>query len=79
MTKEEKAKMLLDVYEHEKQRLVNEYKSKETAVNSKRVNLSQKEADNIKSKINELNTWYEIELTRIENRFLKAILHIEGE
>ena len=73
MSKEEKTKMLLDVYECEKSRLAKEYKLKSDELSESRL-----EPDMLATKTIELNSWYETEQKRIENRFLKAILQMEA-
>ena len=74
IAKEDKAKMLLDVYECEKSRLAKEYKAKSDELSSSRL-----EPDILATKTIELNSWYETESKRIENRFLKAILQMEAK
>lgn len=77
MSKEEKAKMLLEVYEHEKMRLVTEYKTKSDTIHLVNAH-SNAEKEMLGQKIAEVNNWYEEELKKIEHRFLKAILQMEG-
>lgn len=74
ISKEEKAKMLLDVYECEKSRLAKEYKAKSDELGNLKL-----DPDNLSQKTIELNTWYETESDRIEKRFIRAILQMEAK
>ena len=74
ISKEEKAKMLLDVYECEKSRLAKEYKAKSDELEN-----SKLDPDNLSQKTIELNNWYETESDRIEKRFIRAILQMEAK
>lgn len=76
MTKEEKAKMLLDVYECEKNRLQKEYKTKMEKLEMETLPFPDK--DEVAKKTIDINTWYEEEAARIEHRFLKAITQMEN-
>lgn len=74
ISKEEKARMLLDVYECEKSRLAKEYKAKSDELNNIKL-----DPDKLSEKTIEVNSWYETEASRIEKRFLQAILHMEAK
>ena len=71
MTKEERAKLLLDVYEAEKDRLAGEYEKKQGS-------LTRDISDEYAEKLVEINRWYEKEAKAIEHRFLTAISRMEG-
>lgn len=77
MSKEEKAKMLLDVYECEKSRLQKEYKAKTDKADLAATKDNTIDPDKLAEETIKINTWYENEVARIENRFLKAIMHME--
>lgn len=74
ISKEEKAKMLLDVYECEKSRLAKEYKAKSDELSASKI-----DPDELAQKTIEVNTWYETESDRIEKRFIRAILQMEAK
>lgn len=72
MTKEEKAILLLDVYNQETNRLRTEVLSQQAELLVKQ---SPETADEDLQKIND---YYELEKGRIERRFLRAICALEG-
>ena len=73
MTKEEKAILLLEVYNQEKNRLQAE-------VLSKKADLLCKKSDpqNADFELKKINEYYDLESGRIERRFLRAICALEG-
>ena len=72
MTKEQKAILLLEVYNQETNRLRTEVLSQQAELLVKQ---SPESADEDLQKINE---YYELEKGRIERRFLRAICALEG-
>lgn len=72
MTKEEKAILLLEVYNQETNRLRTEVLSLQAELLVKQ---SPETADEDLQKIND---YYELEKGRIERRFLRAICALEG-
>lgn len=74
-SKEEKAKMLLTVYEEEKKRLNDDYVGK--TVDLGLIGPEATPEEKLDAAI-KLNRWYEDEAYKIENRFLRAILSMEG-
>lgn len=72
MTKEEKAILLLEVYNQETNRLRTEVLSQQAELLVKQ---SPETADEDLQKIND---YYELEKGRIERRFLRAICALEG-
>lgn len=79
MSKEEKAKMLLDVYECEKKRLHTEYRTKCDMLNHRSKFDEHMTPDEVSGELIKVNTWYEERLKEIEQRFLKAILQMEDK
>lgn len=76
MSKEERAILLLEVYNQEKERLVKESISKKAEIVRQQADreISPAEAD---LKVMELKAYVEIERGRIERRFLRAICALE--
>lgn len=72
MTKEQKAILLLEVYNQETNRLRTEVLSQQAELLVKQ---SPESADEDLKKIND---YYELEKGRIERRFLRAICALEG-
>lgn len=72
MTKEQKAILLLEVYNQETNRLRTEVLSQQAELLVKQ---SPESADEDLQKIND---YYELEKGRIERRFLRAICALEG-
>lgn len=77
MSKEERAVLLLEVYNQEKERLAKESISKKAEIVRQQADkeISPAEAD---LKVMELKAYVEIESERIERRFLRAICALEG-
>lgn len=73
MTKEEKAVLLLEVYDQEKNRLQSEVLSKKAELLSKK-----SDPDNADFELKKINEYYDLEKGRIERRFLRAICSLEG-
>lgn len=78
MTKEEKAILLLEVYNQEKQRLTDDVKSKKAKIVTAEIDkeISSADADR---QIHEVNDYLELESSRIERRFLRAICALKGD
>lgn len=78
MTKEEKAILLLEVYNQEKQRLTDDVKSKKAKIVTAEIDkeISSADADR---QIHEVNDYLELESSRIERRFLRAICALQGD
>lgn len=72
MTKEQKAILLLEVYNQETSRLRTEVLSQQAEL---LINKSSEDAD---ADLKKINDYYELEKGRIERRFLRAICALEG-
>ena len=73
MTKEEKAILLLEVYNQEKNRLQAEVLSDKAKLLSEKSN-----AENADFELKKINEYYDLENGRIERRFLRAICALES-
>lgn len=72
MTKEEKALLLLEVYNQETDRLKKEVLSQKAEL------FMSNSSDSADEDLQKINDYYELEKGRIERRFLRAICALEG-
>ena len=72
MTKEEKAILLLEVYNQETNRLRTEVLSLQAEL------LVKQSPESADEDLQKINNYYELEKGRIERRFLRAICALEG-
>lgn len=72
MTKEQKAILLLEVYNQETNRLRTEVLSQQAEL------LVKQSPESADEDLRKINDYYELEKGRIERRFLRAICALEG-